>query len=272
MNNPLAILILITGLAVGLAVLVFAFRIMKADKEADAKHAEAARPEPDPAPAATAAPSEAASPASPPPLPPEAQLAPQPVEANPGFVELGRLLRTPDGLLVLLANGNWYLRRQDITDPKLLAALDEFSRFLQNDDLPLPVARPPLAEPEPPAQPKPTEMVDGRPTVFMTAREAAQVPLTTPSLDIMRQYRYLRERDKQPQIKIKSVLEEIDDILQAAIADTALAKRGLKVSADSGGAALFFIDGKSYSGVEELPEAEAQAVVKAAIQEWERKM
>ncbi len=269
MNNPLAILILITGIAIGLAVLMFAFRIMKADKEVDAKHAEAARPQPDPAPAATAAPPEAASPAAPPPLPPNP--APQSVEANPGFVELGRLLRTPDGLLVLQANNNWYLRRQDIADPQLLAALDEFSRFLQNDDLPPPVARPPLADTEPPAQPKPTEIVDGRPTVFMTAREAAQVPLTAPSLDIMRQYRYLRERDKQPQIKIKTVLEEIDDILQAKIADTALAKRGLKVSADSSGAALFFLDGKSYSGAEELPEAEAQAVVKAAIQEWERK-
>lgn len=268
MNNPLAILILITGLAVGLAVLIFAFRIMKVDKEVDAKQVEAAQPQPDPAPAATAAPPE---PAPPPPLPPEAQLAPLPVEANPGFVELGRLLRTPDGLLVLEANGNWYLRRQDIADPKLLAALDEFSRFLQNNDLPPLVARPPLADSEPPVQPRPTEMVDGRPTVFMTAREAAQVPLTTPSLDIMRQYRYLRERDKQPQIKIKSVLEEIDDILQTTIADTALAKRGLKVSADSSGAALFFLDGKSYSGVEELPEAEAQAVVKAAIQKWERK-
>lgn len=260
MNNPLAILILITGLAIGSAVLIFAFRIMKVDKEVEAKHAEPAQPQPDPAPAATAAPPESAPPASSPPPPPD-----------PGFVELGRLLRTPDGLLVLQANNNWYLRRQDIADPQLLAALDEFSRFLQNDDLLPPVARPPLADAEPPPQPKPAEMVDGRPTVFMTAREAAQVPLTTPSLDIMRQYRYLRERDKQPQIKIKTVLEEIDEILQAAIADTALAKRGLKVSADSGGAALFFIDGKSYSGVEELPEAEALAVVKAAIQEWERK-
>jgi hypothetical protein len=260
MNNPLAILILITGLAIGSAVLIFAFRIMKVEKEVDAKHAEAAQPQPDPAPAVTAAPPESAPPSPSPPPPPD-----------PGFVELGRLLRTPDGLLVLQANNNWYLRRQDIADPQLLAALDEFSRFLQNDDLPPLVARPPLADAEPPAQPKPTEMVDGRPTVFMTAREAAQVPLTTPSLDIMRQYRYLRERDKQPQIVIKSVLEEIDEILQAAIADTALAKRGLKVSADSGGTALFFIDGKSYSGVEELPEAEARVAVKAAIQEWERK-
>ncbi|MBI3240827.1 MAG: hypothetical protein HYZ49_00835 [Chloroflexi bacterium] len=255
--NEIAIFVLCFGLIAGLTVLFFAFRMMRMDKEMEAKGATT-----------NASETPVASEAEPPPAPP-VSTAPEP---NPAFAEVAKLVRTPDGLLALQADGNFYLRREDIADPKLMAALNELERFLKKEEALPPVARPSVtASPEPPAPSKPVEDLNGKSVVYMSAREAAQVPLTAPSMDILKQYRYLREREKQPEIKIKTVLEEIDELVQAKIADTPLAQRGLKVAADVTGAALFWIDGRSYSAVDEVPDPEARALVKAAIQEWERK-
>lgn len=253
--NEFAILLLCSGALVGVVVLVFAFRMMQVDKQVDAGQPPPTQSTAEPAPADMADPPEAASPAAPPPAP---VFTPSP-DPHPAFTEVATLIRTPDGMLALQAGGNLYLRGDDITDPRLLAALNELERFLKNGQV------------LPPAPPKPVEEVDGKPTVYMSAREAAQVPLTAPSLDILKQYRYLRERDKQPEIKIKTVIEEIDEVLQEKAANTSLAKRGLKVSAGEAGAALFWIDGRSYLAADEVPDPEARALVKAAIQEWEMK-
>ena len=247
--NEFTILLLCTGAIIGVVILVFAFRLMKVDKEVESKQTTSSQL--------------SADPATPPPAP---HFNPPP-DPDPSFTEVATLIRAPDGMLALQANGNLYLRREDITDLKLLAALDELGHFLRKDGVLPSLAAPP----GPAASPKPVEDIDGKPTVYMSAREAAQVPLTTPSLDIMKQYRYLRERDKQPQIKIKTVLEEIDELVQEKTVDAPLAKRGLKVSADAAGAALFLLDGRSYSTIDEVPDPEARALVKEAIQEWEKK-
>ncbi|MBI3177895.1 MAG: hypothetical protein HYZ35_07880, partial [Chloroflexi bacterium] len=110
-----------------------------------------------------------------------------------------------------------------------------------------------------------------RPAVAVTGQQAAQTPLVKPSMNPFEQLRYLREREKQPEVKIKSFLEEIDEVLQAKIAGTPLIARGAKVTTGPGGTALFWLDDHSYERPDDLPDAEARAVVQAAVREWEKK-
>jgi hypothetical protein len=82
----------------------------------------------------------------------------------------------------------------------------------------------------------------------------------------------LRERSRQPPPPPpRSITEQIDEILQEKIAGTPHRTRGLRVSAGPQGHALFGLDGKNYEAVDDLPDAEARTLVRAAIAEWEKK-
>jgi len=283
--NQITIYIFIFGVSIGLFILAVAVMQLRSEKAKAAKQdtTEATVSLPPgnetvtPASTALAASApEPGRPSSPPPVAiPEPIRAPSPTAVfspRSGPVEVARLIHAPDGTLILEANGNWYTNRQDIADPKVLAVLAELERFLNSNGLLTAApAFQPASIPDPKAAPKPTAMVDGKPAIVMTAAEAAQLPLAKPSMDIFRQIRTLRERENQPQIKIKSVLEEIDEILQTKLEGMPLAYRGLKVSSDATGAALFVVDGQAYTSVDQIPDAEARATFQAAIKEWERK-
>lgn len=304
--NLITLYIFIFGVSVGLFILLVAFIQIRKDKQKEATGRDAAdtMTTPTTAPSASAAwmamsaaseaPTEAApaemassipepihlSTSAPSTLPPSVSI-PEPVGTpfpapaaafgpRSGPVEVARLIHTPDGALILEANGNRYMNRQDITDPKVLAVLAELERFLNSNAATTPGPQPaPVPDGKTPA--KPTVMVDGKKTIVMTAAEAAQLPLSKPSMDIFRQMRTLRDRENQPQIKIKSVIEEIDEVLQARLRDSPLAGRGIKVSSDVNGGASFVVDDQMYSGVDQIPDAEARAMIQAAIKEWEQK-
>ena len=204
--------------------------------------------------------------------PNEHPAAPAPSAAATNSEELIRLWRSPNGELIVEIDGRRYHSRYDIADEavtrRLMIALGDLNYFVNskttgaaNATLP-----PAPADELPPAKPAAEE----RPVVVISREEAAKQPLTVPSMDIMTQFRYLRAQGKKPQVKIKSVMEEIDEILQAKIAGTPLAKRGVKITETIHGA-LFWLDGRSYEAVDEIPDAEARAAVQAAIQEWDKK-
>ncbi len=68
-----------------------------------------------------------------------------------------------------------------------------------------------------------------------------------------------------------SMVGQIDDILQTHLADTPLASRGIRlVESPEGG--VIVMDGlNKYSGVSEVPDPQVQAMIRAAIAEWEKK-
>ncbi len=69
-----------------------------------------------------------------------------------------------------------------------------------------------------------------------------------------------------------SLARQIDSVLQARLANTPLAARGIRIRDLLSGGVEFVVDGRAYAGVEEIPDPQVQAAVKAAIAEWERKM
>ncbi len=64
---------------------------------------------------------------------------------------------------------------------------------------------------------------------------------------------------------------QIDAILQARLAGTTLAERGIRLMESTQGGAAIFVGLQRYAGVGEVPDPEVQAAIKAAIAEWEAK-
>lgn len=256
--NPTLVFILILGSAIGLAMIGLALYMIRTEKEKAPKQTESAK---------TPAQADSA-PATLSPAPPPAPALPREAsQTYPPLLELARLLRAPDGTLVVEADGKRYSHRLDITDAnvgrRLLGALDEFDKFLRTDQ-PRPAS--PFAASAAPTPPHPH--TPPRPPAI---QEAAQRPLVMPSMNPLEQIKILREMEKQPEIKPKPFLEEIDELIQAKVAATPLAGRGLKVATSPTGLALFWIDGNAYEGIDQLPDAAARAFVQEVIKEWEKR-
>jgi len=69
----------------------------------------------------------------------------------------------------------------------------------------------------------------------------------------------------------KTMVAQIDAILQERMADGPLAKRGIKLEESPGGSVTVVVGISRYTGVSDVPDPEVQAAIRAAIAEWERK-
>lgn len=68
-----------------------------------------------------------------------------------------------------------------------------------------------------------------------------------------------------------TMVGQIDAILQTKLIGTPLATRGIRLVESAQGGAMVVVGLNRYEGVGEVPEPEVQAVIRAAIAEWENK-
>lgn len=66
----------------------------------------------------------------------------------------------------------------------------------------------------------------------------------------------------------KSIVQQIDEILQEHVANTPMAAVGVKLQETNQGV-LVWIGKESFQGVDSVPEGEAKKLIKAAVKEWE---
>ncbi|HEY2980631.1 MAG TPA: hypothetical protein VGJ22_05585 [Anaerolineales bacterium] len=69
----------------------------------------------------------------------------------------------------------------------------------------------------------------------------------------------------------KTMVAQIDAILQERMADGPLARRGIRLEESPGGSVTVVVGISRYTGVSDVPDPEVQAAIRAAIAEWERK-
>jgi hypothetical protein len=72
-----------------------------------------------------------------------------------------------------------------------------------------------------------------------------------------------------PAIAQLSLVAQIDTILQARLAGTQLADRGIRLAEALHGGAIVFVGSTQYDGVDKVPDPEIQSAIRAAIAEWE---
>jgi hypothetical protein len=201
--------------------------------------------------------------------------------------EVLRVLRDHlTGRLVVEIGGRRYAHTAEVTEPRILqgflTTLQDLENFAAHAPAPaappvppalapnapiVPPAAPSAADPAPPP-PQPAS-ISNPPISASPAR--ADEPLQMPSMNVFKQVRVLREMSKQPPPPLKTIAEQIDEVLQGRIAGTPHRQRGLRVSAGPQGNALFELDGRAYEAVDDLPDAEARSLVRAAIGEWEKR-
>ncbi|HEX8992561.1 MAG TPA: hypothetical protein VF784_12855 [Anaerolineales bacterium] len=75
----------------------------------------------------------------------------------------------------------------------------------------------------------------------------------------------------EPASKPTTMVGQIDAILQSNLAGTPLATRGIRLVESAQGGAMVMVGLSRYTGVGEVPDPEVQAVIRAAIAEWEKK-
>ena len=77
----------------------------------------------------------------------------------------------------------------------------------------------------------------------------------------------VEERD----IRLLSIVAQIDTVLQMRLVDTPLANSGIRLTESSLGGVEVYVGLNKYASIDEVPDAHVQSIIRAAITEWEQK-
>ena len=78
-------------------------------------------------------------------------------------------------------------------------------------------------------------------------------------------------KEDRPAAPANSIVTQIDAILQASLAGSPLESRGVFLTQSPEGGVIVYVGLTRYTGVEDVPDAEVKAAIRAAISEWENK-
>ena len=78
------------------------------------------------------------------------------------------------------------------------------------------------------------------------------------------------KKDEPPAAPL-SIVSQIDEILQARLASSPLADRGIKLQESPDGGVIVMVGSQKFAGVGEVTDPEVQSVIRAATAEWEKK-
>lgn len=68
-----------------------------------------------------------------------------------------------------------------------------------------------------------------------------------------------------------SIVTQIDSVLQSRLAGTSLEDRGIFLAQSPEGGVMVYVGLTKYMGIEDVPDPEVKAAIRAAIAEWENK-
>lgn len=115
----------------------------------------------------------------------------------------------------------------------------------------------------------------GQPGPAAVASQAASTPSTPVSPPPASQPAAPRPatmaKEDRPIAPAGSIVTQIDSILQAHIAGTPLEEKGVFLAQSPEGGVMVYVGLTKYSGIEEVPDPEIKAAIRAAITEWENK-
>jgi hypothetical protein len=78
-------------------------------------------------------------------------------------------------------------------------------------------------------------------------------------------------KEDRPAAPANSIVGQIDSILQARLTGTSLEGRGIFLSQSPEGGVTVYVGLTRYNGIDDVPDPEIKAAIRAAISEWENK-
>ena len=118
----------------------------------------------------------------------------------------------------------------------------------------------------PPAPPRPapvsTPSLASRPTPAVAPAPAADDRPTAPPPS---------EDDEKPVPAPQSIVVQIDSVLQARLAGTPLKEKGVRLQESIDGGVIVWVGVDKYETVDDVPDEQVKAAIRAAIKEWDDK-
>ncbi len=227
-----------------------------------------------------------ASPAEPPPAVERTELHRAPTLASPvhkpalepGVASLMRVLRDQEGFMVVEVGGQRYRRLFDIRDGEIgqqvLNTINHLVAFSQGHEshVPLPSLQDVSPSPAPITPPAlGSEVVEEQSQALFDQLQQQGQPQAKKASRITMDPMPFRRRSESSEGAISlNLAGEIDRLLQIQVkASPEFSQRLIQVSSAPDGGLRFRVDNAHYDGIDQISDPQIQALIRAAIAEWE---
>jgi hypothetical protein len=138
----------------------------------------------------------------------------------------------------------------------------------------------PVAVPAPPAPPPAGPTIESRldalsaPPQTQAPDQAQSKPVSVPSSALPpapTSSRTTIAREDRPSLAANSMIGQIDAIVQSRLVGSPLEDRGIFLAQSPEGGVNVYVGLTRYMGIDDIPDPEIKAFIRAAIAEWERK-
>jgi len=144
---------------------------------------------------------------------------------------------------------------------RLIEMLTVIRPWLEGKPAPAPAAPLPPAQPQP-AVPAPTPIA---------SRPASQSLPSQPAISPTGPRPATIAKEDRPSAPATSIVAQIDSVLQERLAGTPLEDRGVFLAQSPDGGVMVYVGLTKYMAIDDVPDAEVKAAIRAAITEWENK-
>jgi hypothetical protein len=188
--------------------------------------------------------------------------APEPVTVqvdDPGLLRI----KNDGGYLTLDLDGTRVDTGALTTDQRkrLIEMLTLMRPWLEGKPVAAPVPATPASQPGPVAS-TPQSAPAASPPVAPSPTPASQPVASRPATIA---------KEDRPVAPAGSIVTQIDSILQARIAGTPLDEKGVFLSQSPEGGVMVYVGLTKYAGINDVPDPEIRAAIRAAITEWENR-